>query len=173
MRYTRCHLSAQRRKRSNMKRINFFIGLILLTLTACSTQTQTTITSTAECEPTLVIDSTIFQMETIHIASDGSLPVLADDPKRAYWVDGTDNVFIFIIKSTPENLALASTITPESIAKATWSNCVSITYTLSAPEPGSFGITYLPDQTTSSAQFFMQSDSSENNIVINGAELEE
>jgi hypothetical protein len=101
------------------------------------------------------------------------LPVLTEDSKHVYWIDGTDRVFIFILHSTPENLALASTITSESIAKATWSNCASITYTLSAPEPGSFGITYIPDQTTSSAQIFMQSDSPENDLVIDGAELEE
>jgi len=156
-----------------MKRINFFAGILFLILTACSSQVQATITPAAECIPTLVIDSTTFQMETIQLAPDGSLPVLADDSKHAYWVDGTDRVFIFILNSTSENLAFASTITTESIAKATWSNCVSITYTLSEPEPGSFGITYIPDQTTSSAQIFIRSDSSENDLVINGAELEE
>jgi len=156
-----------------MKRINLLTGLFLLVLAACSAQVQTPITPAAACIPTLVIDSTTFQMETIQLAPDGSLPVLADDSKHAYWVDGTDRVFIFILNSTSENLVFASTITSESIAKATWSNCVSITYTLSAPEPGSFGITYVPDQTTSSAQIFMQSDSSEKDIVINGTELEE
>lgn len=145
----------------------------MLVLAACSSQVQTTLTPAAECIPTLVIDSTTFQMETIQLAPDGTLPVLAEDSKHAYWINGTDRVFMFILHSTPENLALASTITPESIAKATWSNCVSITYTLSAPEPGSFGITYIPDQTTSSAQIFIRSDSAENDLVINGAELEE
>jgi len=156
-----------------MKRFNLFTGLFLPVLAACSAQVQTLITPTAVCIPTLVIDSTTFQMETIQLAPDGSLPVLADDSKNAYWLTATDRVFIFILTSTLENLALASTITTESIAKATWSNCVSITYTLSAPQPGSFGITYIPDQTTSSAQIFIRSDSSEKDIVINGAELEE
>jgi len=156
-----------------MKRFNLLTGLFLLVLAACSTQVQTPITRAAECIPTLVIDSTTFQMETIQLAPDGSLPVLADDSKHAYWIDGTDRVFIFILNSTSENLVFASTITSESIAKATWSNCVSITYTLSAPQPGSFGITYIPDQTTSSAQIFIRSDSSEKDIVINGTELEE
>ena len=157
-----------------MKSSLFFAGLSLLLLTACSAPVQTMVASTTTaCASTLMLGSTTFQMETIQLAPDGSLPVLAKDSNHAYWIDGTDRVFIFILKSTPENLSLVSTITTGSIATATWSNCVSITYTLSAPQQGSFGITYLPDQTTSGAQIFLQPDSSGNGMVINGETVEE
>ncbi len=156
-----------------MKRSNFLAGLFLLTLSACSSQVQTMVAPITVCAPTLILDATIFQMETIQLAPDGSVTLPSDDNGVVYWVNGTDAIFIFILSPTPENLAVVSTLKTGSLAKATWSNCVSITYILSAPKPGSFGITYLPDQTTSGIQIFLRSDTSENDVVINGEALEE
>lgn len=129
---------------------------------------------TPDCGPaTLVLGAAAFQMQVTQLAPDGSVSVPPNDAGTAYWVEGTDLQYIFMLSPTPENVALVSALPAGSIAKATWSNCNSMTFSLSAAQPGSFGVTYLPDQSTASIAIFVQTDASGNGLVIGGALTEE
>jgi hypothetical protein len=160
------------KSRNDMRRTILLAGIIF-TLVACSPQEQTLTVETptvADCAPTLALDSTIFQIEVIEILPDGSLPEVGTKTGTVYWINGTDQILLFVLSPTPENLELISRLTDGSIATATWSNCTSFNYSLSAPVPGSFEITYLPDQTTSGIKIFILPDSSGKGFVINGEE---
>src|ERR1700752_1052243 len=74
---------------------------------------------------TLVLGKATFQIQNITRAPDGSLPVPTDTSGVAYWVEGTSTNYVFVLSPTPDNLALMSTITVGSTAKATWKNCNS------------------------------------------------
>ena len=129
---------------------------------------------TPDCgSPTLVLGSTTFQIETLVPAVDGSLTVPSAASGTAYWVEGTDRNYIFVLSPTPENLALMPTITVGSPAKVTWSDCNSTTYSLSAPQQGSFNSAALPDQSVDGITVFLQTDPSGAAFVFRGELTEE
>jgi hypothetical protein len=157
------------------------LGLILrrsgFQLPAPATQTPvipTMFFPTPDCgSPTLVLGSNTFKIETIKPAPDGSLAVPSDTSGIAYWVEGTDTNYMFVLSPTPENLALMQTVTVGSTAKATWSNCSSITYSLSAPQQGSLDISASSDQLTAGITIFFETDSSGAGLMVNGELTEE
>src|SRR5215211_4927675 len=129
---------------------------------------------TPDCgSPTLVLGSTTFQIQTLTPAADGSLSFPAGTPGTAYWVEGTDSNYVFVLGPTPENLAIMPTITVGTPAKLTWSNCNSTTYSLSAPQPGTFNSAELPDQSVDGITVFFQTDSSGAAFVFTGELTEE
>ena len=124
---------------------------------------------TPDCgSPTLVLGIATFQIQNITPAADGSLPVPADTSGIAYWVDGTNINYVFVLSPTPDNLAIMSTITVGSTAKATWQNCNSTTYSLSAPQQGSLTVSTLPDQSIDGITVFFQTDASGAGFVFSG-----
>src|SRR5215213_61147 len=134
----------------------------------------TLLVPTPDCgPPTLVLGSMTLQMETLTLAPDGSVTVPSNTPGVAYWVEGTDLQYIFMLSPTPENRALFSTLPAGSTAKATWSNCNSMTFVLSAPQPRSFGPTYLPEQSTTSIAIYLQTDAASEGLVVSGELTEE
>jgi len=157
------------------------VGLILrrsgFQLPTPATQTQdlsTMFFPTPDCSPpTLVLGMTIFQIQTLTPAPDGSLTVPSDTSGVAYWVEGTNTNYMFVISPTPENLALMQTVTVGTTAKATWTNCNSTTYSLSVPQEGSLSVSALPDQSTDGITVFFQTDSSGAGFVAKGELTEE
>ena len=132
------------------------------------------LTPTSGCSAlTLLIDSTSFQIQTLQPAPDGSAAIPADSHGIAYWMAGTDSNYLFVLSPAPDNTALASTLTEGSTAKATLANCNSTTYTLSAPEQGSFNIPGLMDQAATGITIFFQTDSSGAGFVVRGELTEE
>jgi hypothetical protein len=130
--------------------------------------------ATPDCgSPTLTMGTTTFQIQVTQLAADGSVSVPADGAGIAYWVEGTDAILFFMLSPISENLALIPTLTAGSFAKIIWQNCNSATYTLSTPEPGSFGITYLPEQSTSGIRIYFQADSASDGFVVHGELTEE
>jgi hypothetical protein len=165
-----------------------FLGILLilvaflfrgnrLPLAVTNTETPvipTLFVPTPDCgSPTLLLGSNTFHIETITSAADGSIPVPADKAGIAYWVEDTNTNYVFVLSPMPENLAAMSTLTVGSIAKVTWSNCNSTTYTLSAPQQGSFSASDLPDQSTEGITVFFQTDPSGASFVFNGELTEE
>ena len=142
-----------------------------------ATQTQaipTMFIPTPDCgTPTLVIGSTSYQIQTITPAVDGSLPVPADTAGIAYWVEGTNTNYVFLLSPTADNLALLSSLPAGTIAKATWKNCNSTSYSLLAPESGSITGSTLPDQSLNELTIFIQSDLSGNGLLVKGELTEE
>ena len=118
--------------------------------------------------PNLVLGQTTFQIQNISPAPDGTLAVLPDGPGIAYWLAGTDGNYLIILSPTPDNLSLLSTLTAGNTAKATWADCSSLTYSLSAPEPGTINISTLLSQLTSGLTIFFQTDASGNGSIIRG-----
>jgi len=123
--------------------------------------------------PTLLLGSSPFQIETIQPGADGTLSVPSGKPGIAYWIDGTNLNYTFVLSPTPANLAVMPTLTTGSAAKVTWSNCNSTTYTLSAAEPASFSGSALPDQSVEGITVFFQSDASGAGFVLRGELTEE
>ena len=129
---------------------------------------------TPDCgSPTFVLGSTTFQVQTINPAPDGTLVVPADGSATAYWVEGTDTKAVFVLSSTPENLALLSTITDGSVAKVTLANCNSTTYNLFAPEQSPASVSTLLDGSTSGITVILLSDPSTASIFVRGELTEE
>ena len=157
------------------------LGFLLLRngfqLAASATLTPpipTIIVPTPDCgSPTLVLGTSTFQIQNLTPAADGSLIVPPDTSGIAYWVEGTDSNYVFVLSPTPDNLSIMSTITSGSTAKATWKNCNSTTYTLSAPQPGSFNGSALPDQSVAGITVFFQMDASGAGFVFSGELTEE
>jgi len=140
-----------------------------LTLLPTVTITPTLAIPTSGCGAlTLVIDSSVFQIQTLQPESDGSINMPTAGGGIAYWVDGTDVNYLFMLSPSPDNNALAATLTEGSAAIATWANCNSTTYTLSTPEQGSFDISALMDQSVSGITIFFQTDSSGAGFVVRG-----
>jgi len=134
----------------------------------------TIIVPTPDCgSPSLVLGTTTFQIQTITPGPDGSLTAPPDTSGIAYWVDGTDKNYVFVFSPTQENISFTSTITARSTAKATWKNCNSTTYTLSAPQPGPFNGSALPDQSADGITVFFPSDASGAGSVFTGELTEE
>jgi hypothetical protein len=157
------------------------VGLLLrqkgfqFSLPAAQTQAVPNVfVPTADCgPPTLVLGTTTFQIQNLTRAPDGSLAVPSDTSGVAYWVEGTDSNYMFVLSPTPENLALMQTVTVESTAKATWANCNSTTYSLSVPQAGSLNVSALPDQSIDGITVFFQTDSSGAGFVFKGELTEE
>ena len=135
---------------------------------------STMVIPTPDCgEPTLVLGATTFQIENLSPASDGSLTVPSDTYGIAYWVEGTDTNYMFVLSPMPENLAAMSTITVGSPATATWSDCSSTTYNLSAPQQSSLNSSALPDQSQAAITVFFQTDPSGAGFVFTGGMTEQ
>lgn len=146
-------------------------------LAAPATQTQafpTLFVPTPDCgSPTLVLGTTTFQIQNLTPAADGSVTIPPDTSGIAYWVEGTDHNYVFVLSPTSENLAMMPTITAGSTAKATWKNCNSTTYTLSASQPGSFNGSALPDQSVDGITVFFQTNATGAGFVFSGELTEE
>jgi len=142
-----------------------------------STQTPvipTMFIPTPDCgSPTLVLGTSTFQIQTLTPETDGSLTVPPDTSGIAYWVEGTDHNYVFVLGPTPENLSIMSTITAGTTAKATWKNCNSTTYSLSTPQQGSFNSSALPDQSVDGITVFFQTDATGAGFVYRGELTEE
>jgi len=151
--------------------IFLFRGSIFQAL-APSTETPiipTLFIPTPDCgSPTLVLGTSTFQIQNMTPAPDGSLAVPSDTSGVAYWVEGTDTNYVFVLSPTPDNLAIMSTITVGSTAKATWQNCNSTTYSLLAPQQGALTSLTLPDQSVEGITVFFQTDVSGAGFVFNG-----
>jgi hypothetical protein len=134
----------------------------------------TIIVPTPDCgSPTLVIGSTTFQIQPLALAPDGVLTVPPDTSGVAYWVNGTNKNYVFVFSPTQDNISFMSTVTAGSTAKATWKNCNSTTYTLSAAQQGSFNGSALPDQSVDGITVFFPSDATGTGFVFNGELTEE
>jgi hypothetical protein len=144
----------------------------LLALMTPATQTEASPTlfiPTPDCgTPTLVIGSTSYQIQTITPSADGSLTVPADTSGIAYWVDGTNTNYVFLLSATSDNLALLSSLPAGSTAMATWKDCNSTSYNLLVPETGSIHASTLPDQSLNGITIFIPSDPSGNGSLVKG-----
>src|SRR4030095_16575011 len=152
-----------------------FRGNILQLLTPVTpTVIPTMFIPTPDCgTPTLVIDSTTYQIQTITPATDGSLVAPADTSGIVYWVDGTDTNYVFVLSPTPENLSLPPPLAARSTAKVTWKNCNSTSYSLFAPESSSLNIPFVPEQLTSDITIYFQPDASSTSFIVHGEFTEE
>jgi hypothetical protein len=156
------------------------IGLLLLLLggniplqpsaTVQAIPTISTLTiPTVDCSPpTLVLGTTRYQIENISLSADGTVSVPPDVNGTAYWVEGTDLEYRYMLSPTIENLNLLMSLPEGSSATVTWADCSSMTFTLAAPQPGDLGITYLPEQSTASILIFLQLDPTGEGFMVGG-----
>lgn len=159
--------------------LGFLIGLVLrqrgFRLSMLVPQSRATsiaptlVIPTQDCSPpTLVLGTETFQIQIITPAADGSLTVPLDTSGIAYWVEETSTNYVFVLSPTEENIALISTLTPGTAATATWSNCDSTTYSLSAPQQSSLSVSTVPDQSAQGLTVFFETDPSGAGFIFTG-----
>lgn len=144
-------------------------------LPAPATQTQpfpTLSISTPYCgSPTLVVGTTTFQIQELAPATDGTVTVPDGTNGVAYQVTGLQNTFL--LSSTPENAALMTSLPEGATAKVTLTNCNSVTYSLSAPQPAAFSTLPAQDPSAQSIVLFVPTDASGNGLAANGSASED
>lgn len=118
--------------------------------------------------PTLMIGTVSYQIQTFDPAPDGSLTVPSGTPGVAYWVRGTDLNRVFVLDSSPENLALLSSLSAGGEVTVTLANCNSSTHALAAPQQGILNAASLPDQAAEGVTLFFQTDASGSGYVLSG-----
>jgi hypothetical protein len=94
----------------------------------------------------LQIGSDTWQVESAWRASDGSINVPGDTSGTAYWVQDPQNIYIFALSPTQANLDLFSSLQDGEMALLTTRDCDSVTFRLSAPQPGEPGSEVLVNQ---------------------------
>jgi hypothetical protein len=130
---------------------------------------STLVIPTVDCSPpTLVLGTTRYQIENISLSADGSVSVPPDVNGTIFWVEGTDLQYRFMLSPTVENLNLLTSLPEGTSVTATWSNCNSMTFTLSDPQPADLEPTYLPEQSTASILIFLQLDATGEGFMVNG-----
>lgn len=159
--------------------LGFLIGLLLrqsgFRLSMLVPPSQATsiapaiVVSTPDCSPpTLVLGTETLQIQILTPATDGSLTVPLDTSGIAYWVEGTSTNYAFVLSPTEENTALMSTLTTGTAATATWSNCDSTTYILSAPQQSLLSTALSLDQSVQGLTLFFETDPSGAGFVFIG-----
>ncbi len=129
---------------------------------------------TVECAaPSLLLGTVTYQVQNTQLNADGSVSVPPDSNGTIYWIEGTDLEYLFMLSPTIENLNLLTSLPEGSSATVTWADCSSMTFTLSAPQPGDFGITYLPEQSSASILIFLQLDPTGEGFMVAGSLAEE
>ncbi len=118
--------------------------------------------------PSLVLGTVNYQIQNTQLNADGTVSVPPDSNGAIYWIEGTDLEYRFMLSPTIENLNLLTSLPEGSSATVTWADCSSMTFTLSAPQPGDFGITYLPEQSTASILIFLQLDPTGEGFMVGG-----
>jgi hypothetical protein len=159
--------------------LGFLIGLLLrqsgFRLSMLIPQSRATsiapalVVSTPDCSPpTLVLGTETLQIQIITPAADGSLTVPLATSGIAYWVEGTSTNYAFVLSPTEENIALLSTLIPGSTATATWSDCDSTTYNLSAPQESSLSAAAAPNPSSEGIVVFVETDPSGTGFALTG-----
>ncbi len=152
-----------------LRQSGFRLSVLTSRLQATPTSALAAIAPTVNCgTPTLVIGSTTYQIQTLSPGPDGSLTVPRDTSGIAYWVEGTNSNYVFLLSPTAENLVTMSTVSAGSLVTANWSNCITTTYTLSASEQSAFNTSALPDQSRKGITIFFQTDPAGTSFVFKG-----
>jgi hypothetical protein len=129
---------------------------------------------TPDCgPPTLVLGATTLQIQTINPVADGPLSVPPDTSDIAYWVEGTDTNYVFVLSPTPNNLGLQTVLKIGDLVTIYLANCNVISFAVSAIEPKQLSDPTLLDQSISGMSLFVQTDSSGAGFVVKGEIPEE
>jgi hypothetical protein len=157
-----------------LRQQGFRLSMLVPQSQATSNFLLTSTVPTPDCgSATLVLGTGTFQIQNITPAADGSLTVPPDTSGIAYWVQGTNTNYVFVVSPMPENLAAMSTLTVGSTAKVTWPDCRFTTYSLSAPQQGSLNDSALSDQSLEGITIFFETDAFGAGFVFNGELTEE
>ncbi|MHB1317143.1 MAG: hypothetical protein ACYCYF_00835 [Anaerolineae bacterium] len=108
------------------------------TATPRPTLTPTPVPTPRCVEPSLLLGDTRMVIDTLAPAIDGSLPVPPDTAGTAFWVAGTNVLYLFALSPSPGNLSLLTGLRAGDPAVITWADCMTDTYevaTVSAGEP--------------------------------------
>jgi hypothetical protein len=136
-------------------------------LTALTASTE--MIPTEDCgSPTLLLGTTLFQIQNLTRDVDGSLAVPADTSGIAYRVAGTDPSPVFVLSPTPLNITVMSTISIGSSAIASEGNCIAITYNLSAPQAATLNGAMFVSKSAGSITIFFPTISSGAGFVFKG-----
>lgn len=129
---------------------------------------------TPDCgSPTLVIGTTTFQIQNLAPSPDGSLPVPPDTSGIAYWVEGTNTNYVFVLSPASNNVALQTGLKTGDLATIYWADCTVTSFNVFAVEASKLNDPALLDQSKPGISVFVQTDSSTTGFVVKGKMAEE
>jgi hypothetical protein len=117
---------------------------------------------------TLVLGTTIFQIQYLARQADGSLAVPGDTSGIAYRVDGTETNKVLILSPTPQNISVMATISIGSPVTIMGPSCTPLTYSLLAPQAGALDDSVFASDSTDSITIFFPTVSSGAGFVFKG-----
>jgi hypothetical protein len=83
---------------------------------------------TPQCiQPVLKIGGAQLPIKSIARAADGSLPIPAQ-PENAFWVEGTNINYVFVLSPTPNNNTLSTDIKTGANITISWADCTTEEY---------------------------------------------
>lgn len=123
--------------------------------------------------PTLVIGGTTFQIQQVQTAPDGSLTVPSDTSDVAYWVNGTNTNYVFVLSPTPDSLALQTALTTGDMATVFLGDCTTVSFNISVIGASQLTDPALLDQSSPGISVFVQTDPSTAGFLIKGSPAEE
>jgi hypothetical protein len=120
------------------------------------------------CEPTLLLGTNQYHIQSLNPNSDGSLKIPGNQPGNAYWIKGTNTNYVFGLGPTDNNLSLESSLKTGDQATVTWDNCNSTKFSLTSPQAGVPDNATLLDQSVSGITIFVQPGPSVSGFVAKG-----
>ena len=162
-----------------MKRSGFKFSLPVTVAQLTPTLAQiifepTMVIPTPDCgTPTLVIGSTTFQIQSIQSAPDGTLTIPVDSSSLAYWVNGTNTNYVFVLRPSPDSLALQTALTAGDMATVFLGDCTTISFNISVIGESHLSDQTLLDQSSPGISVFVQTDPSTTGFLIKGTPTEE
>jgi hypothetical protein len=106
-------------------------------------------TRTPSCTgASLQLGNTSWSMESINIATDGSVEVPSDTPGVAYWIQNFESNIVFALSPTQANQDLLSALQGGETATVTWQACNTASFTLFTPQAGAPDPGIFTDQTS-------------------------
>ena len=124
-------------------------------------------TPTLPCmQPTLLVGSRAFRIETVALKSDGSLPKVPKKAGTAWWVLGTQPDYVFILPQIRENLDAIPNLSAGAPLTITWADCGQEAFVVKAVSPRNPFLVEQVDQSASGATLVLPVDSKGTVMVV-------
>jgi hypothetical protein len=135
-----------------------------------------TIQNTDCGEPTLVLGTVNYLIESLARGVDGSISAPPATPGVAYWIEGTDPNYVLVISPAQDNMLGLAELKEGDQATITWANCNSTVYALAAPMQAAQDDSALIDQldpTAPGISIIVQSSPPNAGMLVKGDPVEE
>jgi hypothetical protein len=120
------------------------------------------------CQSSLAIGAHTYQVRSIQPDSDGNYAIPANQPGRAYYVEGTSSNYVFFLSPVSENLTFMTGLPTGEAGTVTWSNCNTNSYHLFQPLAQILNMPALLDQSLPGITIILPWSGSTSGFVLKG-----